>query len=300
MARSSLFFAERKQLSEASEMSVASVRCAGATVANYKRDKPGLGISNPNPNSDTFMIVVSLRDLPTHSTWRNGKHLAVPPMKTGTLACLDLRDTWVADLSYAFDSFHAFIPQSCFDDVTREMRVPSINALRCMNTDSQHDGTMHGLASAMVPLIAAARTPSALVADHILTAMIGHLALTYGDTDRPVDLPTLSLGRVEISRVAELLLDDLKADVGLSTLATACGLSVRQFQRAFKQAFGMTPHRWRAQHRVELAQQRLEFTTDSLSDIAEVCGFADQSHFTHVFSQIAGVSPGVYRRRVRL
>ena len=300
MARSSLFFAERKQLSEASEMSVTSVRCAGAIVANYRRDKPGLGISNPNPNSDTFMVVVSLRDLPTHSLWRNGKHSTISPMRTGSLACLDLRETWIADLSYAFDSFHAFIPQSCFDDVTREMRVPSINALRCLNTDNQHDETMHGLASAIVPLIAAARPPSALVADHILTAMIGHLALTYGGIDPPVDMPALSLDRPEILRVAELLLDDLKADVGLSTLAAACGLSVRQFQRAFKQAFGTTPHRWRAQHRVTLAKRRLELTTDSLSDIAEACGFADQSHFTHVFSQIAGVSPGVYRRRVRL
>ena len=300
MAKSSLFFAERRQLSEASEMSIASLRCAGATVANYRRDIPGLGISNPNPTSDMFMIVVSLRDLPNHSLWRNGKHLALPEMKTGSLACLDLRETWIADLSYAFDSFHAFIPRTCFDDVTREMRVPSINALRCLNTDSQHDATMHGLASAMVPMIAASRTPSALVADHILTAMVGHLALTYGDIDPPIDMLASSLGSSEIARVAELLLDDLKADVGLSTLAAACGLSVRQFQRAFKQAFGTTPHRWRAQHQVKLAQQRLEFTTDSLSDIAEACGFADQSHFTHVFSQIAGVSPGVYRRRVRL
>ena len=34
----------------------------------------------------------------------------------------------------------------------------------------------------------------------------------------------------------------------------------------------------------------------SLSDVAGACGFADQSHFTRVFSRIAGISPGAWRR----
>ncbi|MGQ4827916.1 helix-turn-helix domain-containing protein [Enterococcus faecalis] len=33
-----------------------------------------------------------------------------------------------------------------------------------------------------------------------------------------------------------------------------------------------------------------------LSDIALMCGFGDQSHFTRVFRQIAGTSPGAWRR----
>jgi AraC-like DNA-binding protein len=36
----------------------------------------------------------------------------------------------------------------------------------------------------------------------------------------------------------------------------------------------------------------------SLSVIALACGFADQSHFTRVFTRRVGLSPGAWRRRV--
>jgi transcriptional regulator GlxA family with amidase domain len=34
----------------------------------------------------------------------------------------------------------------------------------------------------------------------------------------------------------------------------------------------------------------------SLAEIAIVCGFADQSHFTRVFGAHTGQAPGVWRR----
>jgi AraC-like DNA-binding protein len=37
-------------------------------------------------------------------------------------------------------------------------------------------------------------------------------------------------------------------------------------------------------------------TRESLSDIAEQAGFADQAAFTRTFHQIVGVSPGRWRR----
>jgi AraC-like DNA-binding protein len=34
----------------------------------------------------------------------------------------------------------------------------------------------------------------------------------------------------------------------------------------------------------------------SLSDVALSCGFADQSHFTRVFTKLTGLTPGAWRR----
>lgn len=46
------------------------------------------------------------------------------------------------------------------------------------------------------------------------------------------------------------------------------------------------------------AKQLMNVRDLSLSEIAMSAGFANQSHFTRVFSAIVGVSPGVWRREV--
>ncbi len=40
-------------------------------------------------------------------------------------------------------------------------------------------------------------------------------------------------------------------------------------------------------------------TNASLAEVALSCGFTDQCHFTRVFTSIAGVSPGAWRRANR-
>jgi AraC family transcriptional regulator len=37
----------------------------------------------------------------------------------------------------------------------------------------------------------------------------------------------------------------------------------------------------------------------TLAEIALVCGFSDQSHFTHCFSAWTGLSPGLWRRSIQ-
>jgi len=47
--------------------------------------------------------------------------------------------------------------------------------------------------------------------------------------------------------------------------------------------------------RVEKAAAMLTETGKSLNEIAEQCGFEDQSWFSKVFKNFTGVSPGKYR-----
>src|ERR1700704_5982836 len=55
-------------------------------------------------------------------------------------------------------------------------------------------------------------------------------------------------------------------------------------------------HRWLVQRRIERSQDLLIRTRESLSDIADLAGFADQAAFTRTFHQIVGMSPGRWRR----
>ncbi len=68
------------------------------------------------------------------------------------------------------------------------------------------------------------------------------------------------------------------------------------FARAFRQTTGMPPHRWLLARRVDRAKELLAASPMRLADIALACGFADQSHFTKVFTRMAGTSPGAWRR----
>jgi AraC-like DNA-binding protein len=59
---------------------------------------------------------------------------------------------------------------------------------------------------------------------------------------------------------------------------------------------GIAPHNWLLTRRIEVAKEQLRSSQLSLSDVALACGFADQSHFTRVFTRMVGVSPGAWRR----
>ena len=71
------------------------------------------------------------------------------------------------------------------------------------------------------------------------------------------------------------------------------------FARAFKQATGVRPYTWLTKQRVERAKELLRDPSRKLADIAQLCGFVDQSHFTRVFSRSEGYSPGRWRRVYR-
>lgn len=102
------------------------------------------------------------------------------------------------------------------------------------------------------------------------------------------------------TRAKKMLLHDLSGDLPLGEIANACGLSVTYFARAFKNSTGIPPHKWLTRQRIENSVSLLLQSDASLSDIALASGFADQSHFTRVFTKEVGLSPGAWRRSNRL
>jgi AraC-like DNA-binding protein len=99
-----------------------------------------------------------------------------------------------------------------------------------------------------------------------------------------------------LAAVARQLLDArLLEPVPLADLARACDETPLRVLRAFRAAYGLPPHRYQLQRRVQLAQGRLQAGVE-LAALAADLGFADQSHFTRVFKSVVGVTPGAYQR----
>jgi AraC family transcriptional regulator len=295
------FFTTRESLDDMQSLSSVTFAHGDLSVGRYRRDRPGLGLSTPNPISAMIMAVVILRPRPAHLGWHDGRLVEVPALGAGALSCLDLREAWTMELSAPFDSFHAFIPLTAFDEITSELRRPKIETLHSPLGVEHRDETMLGLARSLNSVLARPEHATALFTDHVFLAMATHLAVTYGGSTgagRPARATPKGrlLSPLQEQRVSSRLLDDLASDSSLSELAALCGLSRSHFVRAFKQSTGMPPHRWLSMQRVERAKELLRRTKLPIAEIAVTCGFADQSHLTRVFSKAFGIGPGAWRR----
>lgn len=90
--------------------------------------------------------------------------------------------------------------------------------------------------------------------------------------------------------------EHLAEQIPLATLAQLVRLSPYHFCRAFKQSFGLPPHRYHNNRRIELAKTLLAKPTPSVTEIGLALGFSETSSFTAAFRKITGLTPTAYHR----
>ena len=124
------------------------------------------------------------------------------------------------------------------------------------------------------------------------------LAALISKTQRTSGARRGGLTAPQIRRVTDYLDGHLCEIVDLTELASVAGLSPSHFHRAFRQTMGAPPHRWLTSRRIRRAQELMRNPGRTLAEIAIDTGFADQPHFTRVFSKVVGATPGYWRRSI--
>jgi AraC family transcriptional regulator len=96
--------------------------------------------------------------------------------------------------------------------------------------------------------------------------------------------------------VANYIEEHIADQISLATLADIARLSSFHFSRAFKQTFGMPPHRFHTHRRIECAKSLLTDSTASITAVGIVVGFSDTSSFSTAFRKVTGGTPTSFQR----
>jgi AraC family transcriptional regulator len=94
----------------------------------------------------------------------------------------------------------------------------------------------------------------------------------------------------------EYINENIDKPLTLTEVSRAAGISPFHFSRLFKQSNGLAPHQYIIKGKIERAKNLLAETDLPISSIAYGIGFANQSHFTTVFSKLVGVTSKAYRK----
>jgi AraC-like DNA-binding protein len=136
---------------------------------------------------------------------------------------------------------------------------------------------------------------------HASEAMLGgqQCHLSPEDSPVPANSGKGGLSAWQLRRIESLVEAEPGRQISVPRLAEAVGLSVSHFTRAFKASTGEPPAHWLLLKRLDRAKRLLVESEAPLAQIAETCGFAEQSHFSKRFRQVTGMTPGDWRRRYK-
>lgn len=84
-------------------------------------------------------------------------------------------------------------------------------------------------------------------------------------------------------------------NIALQHLAAVAGLSAYHLLRTFRERYGLPPHAFQLQQRINVAKRMLA-EGFSIAEVAFELGFTDQSHFTKKFKAFVGATPRQYQQ----
>ena len=104
---------------------------------------------------------------------------------------------------------------------------------------------------------------------------------------------------LQILEAVRYIGENYRQRITAKDIAGASGFSPNYLSRKFREATGVGVHEYLIFVRLRSAAAELISSDASVTEIAIRCGFADQSHFTRVFSAHVGASPAAWRRAHR-
>ncbi|WP_091575287.1 AraC family transcriptional regulator [Mesorhizobium qingshengii] len=190
-----------------------------------------------------------------------------------------------------FDTIEIVLQPALMERVAAELG----GRARASRLDTRHllrDQSIEHLARALQSDLNANVPSGPLFADSIGAAFaVRLLGLDDSDIER-----TNRLSDTQLKRVLEHIEAALHEPLSIHRLSRVAGASSSHLRTWFKVATGVTLHRYVLRRRVERARVLLQQGDLSTSEVAELTGFAHQSHLAHWMRREIGQTPRDLRR----
>ena len=129
------------------------------------------------------------------------------------------------------------------------------------------------------------------VADQLIYSSIR----TDQDTQR-LSIPTrIGVRHPKLSRVIQMMEQNIEEPISPAILAKDVGMSTRQLERLFRRYLSRSPKRYYMELRLQKARNLLMQTDMTVINVALACGFASPSHFSKCYRSHYDTTP--YRER---
>jgi AraC family transcriptional regulator len=193
--------------------------------------------------------------------------------------------SWNSELEMIAIGLHPSLFDQTIDDATNPH--PTELALQLATPDP----LVHQIGLSLRTALQEDPIGSRLYAEAAAAMLAVHLLKHYGERKLEFkDYPD-KLSQYKLNQVIDHIYAHLDQELGLAELAAVAHLSPHYFSRLFKQSTGMTPHQFLIHCRVERAQFLLLNGKDSIAEIAQQVGFANQAHLTLHMKRVLDVTP---------
>jgi AraC-like DNA-binding protein len=125
--------------------------------------------------------------------------------------------------------------------------------------------------------------------------MLDHEAISLNDKGAPPALTCCGLTPAHSHRCIRYIHSNLDKKLTLEAVAKVCGYSAWHFARLFRQTTGLTLRRYVTEVRLGEARQLLSTSEIAIAEVAQRCGFVDQSHLSRLFRKYVGKTPARFR-----
>lgn len=135
---------------------------------------------------------------------------------------------------------------------------------------------------------------SSLDSELIISNLLHSLFLKLRQ-DSAKDLSTYRT--TDLTLLRKRILNNPQLDWNVDRMAEELHISTGHLQLIYKKSFGITCMDDVIAGRIQMAKERLIYTSNTVLEIAEACGYHNVEHFCRQFHKYVGCSPGKFRKK---